>query len=222
MSKVEINILMGLPGSGKSTWRIKNEPSYTYRSFGRHSSFCCDDYMWNYNLDYNYGRYKTIPEIIKHNLSISNDSDFVCIDGLFTTNKQIQEVIDVVHTCLPHFRNDEDFVIVIHHWKENREACLFNDKYRRELSSATSIKNLPLEDPKDYEFNSILKIKIIYHDVIRKDVYEGIFEPLSAFNGFDGMLRSSDWTTGGTWGNCWEIKVNVLLMYNPNLNNLID
>ena len=142
MSKVEINILMGLPGSGKSTWRIKNTPSINNRFYGRHSSFCCDDYLWNENCTYNYGRYKTIPEIIKRNLDIDRDSEFVCIDGLFTTNTQIQEVIDVVHTCLPKFRNDEDFVIVIHHWKEDREACLHNDKYRRELSSTTSIKNL--------------------------------------------------------------------------------
>ena len=34
MSKVEINILMGLPGSGKSTWRIKNEPTK--------NRYCCE------------------------------------------------------------------------------------------------------------------------------------------------------------------------------------
>jgi hypothetical protein len=204
MSKVEINILMGLPGSGKSTWRIKNEPTESRRMYV--SSFCCDDYMWNDNYEYNYGRYKTIPDIVKRYLDINNNSNFICIDGLFTTNAQIQEVIDVVHTRLPKFRNDEDFVIVIHHWKEDREACLFNDKYRRELSSETSIKNLPLEDPKNYEFDSILKIKIVYHDVVRKTVYEGVFEPLSAFNKFDGILTSNSWTTGGTWGNCWGDK----------------
>lgn len=202
--KIEINVLMGLPGSGKSTWRIKNEPKNKYCC--KCSSFCCDDYMWDPNSTYNYGRYKTIPEIIKHHLSIDNFSDFICIDGLITTNTQVQEVIDVIHTCLPRFRNDDDFEIVIHHWKEDREACLFNDKYRRELSSATSIKNLPLEDPKDYKFNSILNVRIVYHDVIRKNVYEGIFEPLSAFNGFDGILTSNTWTTGGTWGNCWGDK----------------
>lgn len=204
MKKVEINILMGLPGSGKSTWRIKNEP----KNFGGSlcCSFCCDDYMWDPNSTHNYGRYKTIPEIIKRNLRIDNNFDFICIDGLITTNAQVQEVIDVIHTCLPRFRNDEDFVIVIHHWKEDREACLHNDAYRRELSSATSIMNLPLEDPKDYKFESILEVKIVYHDIVRKDIYEGIFEPLSAFNKFDGMLRSIDWTTGGTWGNCWGDK----------------
>ena len=203
--KVEINVLMGLPGSGKSTWRIKNEPTKN-RYCCRFCSFCCDDYMWDPNSSYNYGRYKTIPEIIKHHLSIDNFSDFICIDGLITTNTQVQEVIDVIHTCLPKFRNDEDFVIIIHHWKEDREACLHNDAYRRELSSSTSIKNLPLEDPKDYKFESILEVKIVYHDVVRKNVYEGVFEPLSAFNNFDGMLRSNDWTTGGTWGDCWGNK----------------
>ena len=201
MKKVEINVLMGLPGSGKSTWRIKNEPKNIYSC--RCSSFCCDDYMWNPNSDYNYGRYKTIPEIIKHYLRIDNTYDFVCIDGLITTNAQVQEVIDVIHTCLPRYKNNEDFEIVIHHWKEDREACLFNDKYRRELSSETSIKNLPLEDPKDYKFNSIINVRIVYHDVIRKNVYEGIFEPLSIYNGFDGILKSTNWTTGGTWGDCW-------------------
>jgi hypothetical protein len=204
MSKVEINILMGLPGSGKSTWRIKNTPEKSRRMYV--SSFCCDDYLWNENCTYNYGRYKTIPEIIKRNLDINNNSNFVCIDGLFTTNEQMQEVINVVHTCLPKFRNDEDFVIVIHYWKEDREACLHNDTYRRHLSSATSIKNLPLEDPKDYEFNSQLEIKIVYHDVVRKTIYEGVFEPLSLYNGLNGVLTSNSWTTGGTWGDCWGGK----------------
>ena len=59
MSKVEINILMGLPGSGKSTWRIKNEPTKN-RYCCKFCSFCCDDYLWNENCTYNYGRYKTI------------------------------------------------------------------------------------------------------------------------------------------------------------------
>ena len=200
MKKVEINVLMGLPGSGKSSWRIKNEPKNKYSR--NCSSFCCDDYMWIPNSS-KYGRYKTIPDIIKHHLNISDKSEFICIDGLITTNAQVQEVIDVIHTCLPKYRNDEDFEIVIHHWKEDRDACLFNDKYRRELSSETSIKNLPLEDPKDYKFDSILNVRIVYHDVIRKNVYEGIFEHLNEFNEFDDTLTSSRWTTGGTWGDCW-------------------
>ena len=62
---------------------------------------------------------------------------------------------------------------------------------------------MPLEDPKDYKFNSILNIRIVYHDVIIKNVYEGIFEYLNEFNEFDDTLTSSKWTTGGTWGDCW-------------------
>jgi hypothetical protein len=37
--------------------------------------------------------------------------------------------------------------IEFHFWYEDREKCLYNDKYRREQNSELTIKNAPLEQP---------------------------------------------------------------------------
>jgi hypothetical protein len=207
MSKVEINILMGLPGSGKSTWRKRKEYEYgIHTAYHCGCSFDCDDYLITPDDVYTYGKYNTVGEVVSRNLDIDDKYEFICIDGLNTTNEQIQELISIINIKVnknPYLQyRKEELRIIIHHWREDRESCLFNDAYRRDKSCKNSIMNLPLEDPKDYTFDSDIKIKIEYHDVERKNVYEGIMEPMSSYKR-EGYLYSDTWCSGGDWADCW-------------------
>ena len=48
-------------------------------------------------------------------------------------------------------------VIEINYWNENKELCLWNDKYRRSLNSNQTIKNGKLELPDMVSLKRIIK-----------------------------------------------------------------
>ena len=138
MNKVnkEVHILMGLPGSGKTSWSLENIP-FSWDN----NIINCDSILENKD------EYKTIPDIITHLFRTSYKIS--CIDGLIQTNDQVQEIIDIINSKISN-KIDFEWKIILHHWIENREACLHNDKYRREKSSAATIKNAILDDPEDF------------------------------------------------------------------------
>ena len=201
MEKIEIHILMGLPGSGKTTWRKRNEFKINNSHSYYHNSLDCDEYLIENPDEYNFGRYNTIIDVIKEKFNVDPDK-FMCIDGLITTNKQVKEIISLINKKVRKKYIDiiDDFRIVIHHWRENRDNCLYNDKYRRDKSCKASIMNLSLDDPYGYDFESEIEVSIEYHDVMKKTIYEGEFEPISRN---DNTIRSNTWCSGGDWADCW-------------------
>lgn len=118
MKEVEVQILHGLPGSGK-----------TYYA----------DSMKQNNEKVNV---VSLDQPLFFGNWIEYDTEICIIDGLLLTNKAIIDTIKKVKAYQNKYRK---LNIKIISWKENRELCLKNDQYRRKESSKDTIKYAEFE-----------------------------------------------------------------------------
>lgn len=192
----ELNILMGLPGSGKTYFAKNNyeEPKFS------HNGKCI----------INVEAYKELPLAQAVNKACDNsdmkaycgelfgcapyNTVYACIDGLFTTKDVIKELIKEIvgyiniNCAKISYVDSNDYLIrvVIHRWDRDIETCIHNDKMRiknneRIQSSETTIKNIPYDNINKRDFESILNIdniSIVKHQVKYITNYNLIFEPL--------------------------------------------
>lgn len=189
-----INILIGLPGSGKSTFGNK-------MANNRHDMLIgFDDYIKD-------GKLSSYDEIWKDTFRYQTfySPYFVILDGLFLTNSSrksvIQSLIDYVEKKKTN--NGYCYRIIYHFWNEDRDACLHNDKGRRSVDSSITIKNAPYEsvdvdyiekDIKDYIYDHRVK----NHTVVRATVYDKFFQSYGSTSEPDIMKSEEEWTLGGT------------------------
>ena len=188
-----INILIGLPGSGKSTFgnkMINNRRAMLIRF---------DDYIKD-------GEMPSYDDIWKDRFRYQTfyGPDFLILDGLFLTNSSrksvIQSLIDYIEQ--KKINNGYCYRIIYHFWNEDRETCLHNDKGRRSVDSSITIKNAPYEpvdmdyiekDIKDYIYDHRVK----NHTVVHATVYDKFFQSYGTTSDSD-IMKSEDWTLGGT------------------------
>lgn len=203
MACYTFHILMGLPGSGK-----------TY--FG--SSFNQNQVHGIY-LDIIPEYYKSVEEYIELSTvkGYNRYETQFYVDGLILTKNDLKKIISIIYQL----NSQSHFKFVIHHWKEDREACLNNDRYRcsnneRLLSSEITIKEATynyIDDNSMKEiFDEIIKLnesnsfeyEIVYHDIFKVTNFENIINKHAGHN-FDGKLVicGEEWSLGGTWGDCW-------------------
>lgn len=211
---------MGLPGCGKTSWArefVKKIPSSG--PYGRNQN--------GYHLEHDDVRSKkTIEEFMK-SLQYYLGVHHVVLDTLVLSNESIKKIIDLA--------NISTFgKVVIHYWEPNREACLINDRFRRNDGSEITIKNAVLEEPNILELKEHIDkrlngrlvhssphwrnipIEVVNHTTERKPDWkifmDEIFElqeksgdstPYIRYSEDQEMVLSSDWCTGGTWGDCW-------------------
>lgn len=228
---IEIHILMGLPGSGKSYYATHN---YNTQKMWRHDGTCI--------LDLDKHRSEDLIETI---YNAAEDTDLksllnelwgyyeyikICVDGLITKKSQLQIITNnVVEYIRNHWKYTVDIKVVVHYWNEDRETCLHNDKMRmksgdRNESAALSIKNLEydhiyLENIKALKnINEyVTQAKLVKHTVKKATNYDVLLERLIGedvkshtgawsggdLNGKSKYMYSESWSGGGTWGNCW-------------------
>lgn len=195
---VTLNFLYGLPGSGKTFFAEKNWGKM--QTIGMYESPWVNNPAVSYidvdRLSKDYKGAKLAGRIIDEIESSYRKVQSFVIDGLFTSNQQIMDICDWLN------QNRVEYHYKLFWWKEDREACLWNDQGRRNLSSISSIENMPFEEP-DFE---ILKKYFKEGNIIPKKVQrKSAFKVWAVENGFsdNGILKSSSWCLGGSWADCW-------------------
>jgi len=171
-------ILMGLPGSGKTTYAENMK-----KSFGDLINVIfCDE--------------KDINREIRMHLSLCMTN---IIDGLFLTNDDIVRVLQI---CYLYMRCP----VEIHYWKPDRKKCLYNDQGRREKSSELVIQNAKIEEPDINRIKletGYADIFVVYHDIVEKPDWK-VKADQHQVKADGPYLYSEFWSLGGCYGNCWN------------------
>ena len=205
-----INILIGLPGSGKSTFG-SNMANNRRAMLIRFDDYIKDGKMPSYDeIWMDRFRYQTFY-----------GPDFLILDGLFLTNSSrksvIQSLIDYIEQ--KKINNGYCYRIIYHFWNEDRETCLHNDKGRRSVDSSVTIKNAPYEpvdmdyiekDIKDYIYDHRVK----NHTVVRATVYDKFFQSYGTTSEPD-IMKSEEWSLGGTSADYYGSAVTLMKDQTP-------
>lgn len=173
MASVEVQILHGLPGSGKTYYSEKVAQEEKDKKVD--ITHLDDALIRGHILDW--------------------DTDICILDGLFLTN---EDIIAAIKRLEEYKLTKLDITIVC--WDKNRELCLKNDQSRREKSSKDTILRAPFDDV-DVEWiekETGYKVKIINKEVVLKPDYVVVAEK-NNINGLIGdYLFSDSWVISGT------------------------
>jgi len=209
MEKI-IHITMGLPGAGKTDWAKSYKNS---KKTGR---------GWNTVEHVDHIEYDTIKESRYY---IKNDPDRIMSEFIDSAKKsKLNEII------LDSLISDESSLvkmilfllpmkikgIKIHYWIPDVERCSINDRGRRSESSSITIENMKIEIPDPERIKNMLserseilskiKVELVKHYTMTKENWkifrDEIVKPIAHVSE-DGIVKSSSWSMGGSWGDCW-------------------
>lgn len=204
--KKTLHITMGLPGSGKTSWSRKFDKSNNDNVYN--SSQCIEMDKLGATSS------KTIRErVIEHILAYSR-YEHVIVDSFMSSSEQLKGLLNDVIPKAPYTE------VIVHYWEPNVEACLWNDRGRRDQSSSTSIKNATLEkvDPEEISAHiktlseREIKVKLETHITTMKPDWEVFYEEVCkeiAWKNDKGEICSSSWCLGGDWVDCWGSRGGV-------------
>ena len=201
-TRVDIEILVGLPGSGK-----------TY--YAKHSGDRPNVWVHHVDFDEYHPVHPGIAALLKkhgryNEVFLFHDRSLLILDGLFTTHAAQERVVDEWIELFNENDPDKDCWsnIKFIFFKEDREACLVNDSFReKERSAHITIEHSALDKPDIEKFKEKYNDERFTFEIEEKEVhkmnqYEGVLLPLknkywSDKLGYDVMVSDS-WRTGGT------------------------
>lgn len=196
--QIVIELLWGLPGSGKTYYTNKNTPE-DFQSWYRGrviSSLDLDEIMSNTKKDSS----KFLPLLVKRvESSIYTDTQRLILDGLITTNEFAKSIFDAITAGI-----GSNYEVRFHivWWTPDRDACKHNDRNRRDVNSTATIENHPFEEPDpsrlgDYIKNATKQIER------KKIVKKPISEIWASDLGFkESVLKSRRWSRGSV--SCYD------------------
>lgn len=193
--KVKVEILMGLPGSGK-TYYAESEK----QDFLNKDPFSEEEFEV---IHFDAPRFTQPQWFVAWR-------DRLILDGLFLNT---DDVIKVIKECKEKAPKAFTLDITIIWWKENRDICLHNDNGRRNVDSKTTIKNAKYEYPdiSRIKKETGLKVEVIEKEVVKKpDILGKLSEETKrALKG--GYLKSESWVISGEsksydgeWNHLWS------------------
>ena len=193
MKKVsnKLTVTWGLPGSGKTTF-CENATAQSNR--GGHTTLISHDdrYFKNNNKAF----------ISRINDYLMYSIEHLMIDTLITSNEGFANLFRQLDIA----KIQE---IEIQYWVPDVEACLWNDRYRRDVSSEITIRNTVVEEPDVVEIKELcpkldkIKITVVKNRVVTKEPWK-MFADKYKISHRNGIVRSETWSLGGTAGNCWN------------------
>jgi len=180
MKTCKLILPIGLPGSGKTYLGSQMCNNFSYRHFD------ADYYFKNgVGLD-------EILERVKDELEFHENGLY--LDGLFTTEKVINKILDL--------KIDNKMLnIEVIYWSafdNDRENCIKNDNLRnRDKSSYQTIIGSPKPFCPSENDDRVSKLTI--REVKSYDYLDILVDEVDVYD-----TRSSEYTTGGTYGTCWD------------------
>lgn len=208
----ELHVLVGLPGSGKTTFANQFR-DVTYDEYGySHTNYRAKKYadIIDYDAIYKKVGFTDKLEINKEKvLKMALPRlkyDIMILDGLFVTQKDVEWVLSV-YLDNPKFTERITVEkIIVDSWIPDKEACLWNDRGRRNIGAAVSIQLLEQEkiNVKQIEKRFGIKTKLELHSIARKPEYRIFVEENNIKSVHEGKyLDSATWCLGGeAWG--WD------------------
>lgn len=220
---LEIHILVGLPGSGKTTFGkqlMKKYDELNKKNYGRNKDQVRINYVDCDNSEY---ENRTVEREIEHLCSsflyhLYDEKYLVIIDGLFLKQQSVETLLKLLTSGIneqigPH--NEDSIKIHIHQWNCDRETCLHNDPIRlseRNKTAAVTIKNAEYDTIDMDSINDKFgagNIEFVYepHTVQWASDYEIYFASQTPDD--DGLLKGESWCTGGSWADYTGARGNV-------------
>ena len=210
--RYEINILMGLPGSGKSYF-VNHYQYENPRDIFTEYLYCidldkymCKDDTLEDTLVFAFNQKEVLGRVWSNHEPTKR---IIFVDGLILTFDDLNKVID---TCFNYFnidKHNDSIIFNIHHWNEDRETCLNNDRIRikfghRNKSACITINYANFDNIEYYHRIHTADTPVLYnvikHNVFKLDEFQYI---LNEYANEENKMVSETWSGGGEWCNCW-------------------
>jgi hypothetical protein len=141
------------------------------------------------------------------------------LDGLFITQDDVEWVISV-YLNNPKFTDKYTVEkIVVDVWMVDKEACLWNDRARRDVRPVSSELSIRIMEPERIDIKAIenkfgVKTKLELHSVIRAPEYKVMIAENSLTNIEEKYMDSQTWCLGGK-AYSWRGEESVLYAEDP-------